>query len=102
MDSPYQQHIELYLQSPLLHQTNIKKCDKMFLIGNSYCSKSPLKFHFTCVDGSMFSNIGDRNKHMQKAHGVDNRNSVHLLKYEKKTLKLSQMYVNTFPTSIII
>jgi len=49
----------------------------------------------------MFSNIGNRNKHMQKAHGVDNRNSVHLLKYEKKTLKLSQMYVNTFPTNIM-
>lgn len=28
---------------------------------------------------SMFSNIGNRNKHMQKAHGVDNISSVRSL-----------------------
>jgi len=42
---------------------------------------------------SMFSNIGNRNKHMHKAHGVDNISSV--------CLKRSQMYVNTFPKNIM-
>ncbi|XP_016657057.1 uncharacterized protein LOC103308233 [Acyrthosiphon pisum] len=34
---------------------------------------------------SMFSNIGNRNKHMQKAHGVDNRSSVRLRVVGNKT-----------------
>jgi hypothetical protein len=29
----------------------------------------------------MFSIIGNRNKHKQKVHGVDNRSSVRLMKY---------------------